>query len=704
MIELTVDSQSLLLQFLLATYPLYVDRASRSAAQDCLRTIVSEAEAKDYWETVIKFLQDEASKNALAPSSIFVLVEWCSALLQVTATRAELWQEWGLNLVQLQAKLFELCCGNGSRESRIHTAIIVTRRGIRAVAKSAELKEVAIQEMITMLTTKGTASTAGNAPLLGVIAGVCDRLSSMRGCLAGQASAYYTFYTREIVGSRTIVPMHIAGGLHDFFCSSVITQAAVEQELVPAIEKALLRAPEVVLNDLLTPLIKSLPIYVDLSEALKDRLLKSLLANTKSTNPTIRDGAVKGFRALATKTSNEQVTTAIAEELLRNLKDSKAADQRTLVAQLLSSLSSFEATVLKILPGVVTLASKEANEIALSNELDFVTSHLIFALKRDVPLDPSIAKAVVIGLGDKKPSIRRIWAAQCGELAWNLELEELRKPSVAQIFEPFVEKMIPSWEEVLNNPLSAAQNGLVTIAHVLSAIHASRLQPMGSAKIAASLQKANISTGILGTEAKPSFLTNHRIYTKLTTSEEMLWAIRALGTASIEFANKNLPHTFGTSWAQAVIFMISSTSVPPTIRQEANKILQEIWRAQPSDVSSFIVDGMWLWLKSVDLEEKDSPATSGKTDSDKLHLVLNALCSASPVSTVETQVSKIDTTDMSNHLRKLLIKLVVLCRKPLLSQVRWIDLCLQCGLDPRTVVMEDPQAFIDEVTIRASVR
>lgn len=171
-----------------------------------------------------------------------MLVEWCSVLLQVIASQTGLWEQWGLKVVQPQAQLLERCCGAGLREGRIHTALVVTRRGVRAIAKNAEIKETAIDEMITTLTTKSSASTAGNAPLLGVIAGVCDRLSSMRALLQKHSSTYYTFYTREIVGSRTIVPAHIADGLHDFFCSSVVTQDTVEQELIPAIEKALLRS------------------------------------------------------------------------------------------------------------------------------------------------------------------------------------------------------------------------------------------------------------------------------------------------------------------------------------------------------------------------------------------------------------------------------------------------------------------------------
>lgn len=632
-----------------------------------------------------------------------MLVEWCSVFLLVIAERPELWQEWGLKVVQPQAQLLEQCCGPSQREGRIHSALVATRRGVRAIAKNEKLKETAVKEMIATLTAKGPASTAANAPLLGVIAGVCDRLASMRGLLQEQASAYCTFYTREIIGSRTIVPTHIANGLHDFFASSVVTQSTVEQELVPAIEKALLRSPEVVLNDLLTPLIEALSTDIDLSKTLKDRLLKSLVANIKSTNPAIRDGAVKGFRAIASRTSDENIIPAIAIELLKNLKDTKAADQRVLAAQLLSALRPCDASIAKVLPDIVAIASKEPNESALNAELDTMTTHVVFALQHDKSLDANISKAISTGFGDKKPSVRRIWAVHYGEIAWWLQTDELTKPNSAQFMESIAVKLIPSWEEVLSNPVTAAQNGLVTVANVLCAIHLTKFRHVESIKGAATLQKANISAAALGSDAKPSFLVNHRVYNKLVSPDDFLWAIRALGAASSEFSNKSVPATFGISWAQAFTFMITSTSIPPQIRQEASRTLQQCWLAKPSQVSAYVVDGMWQWLNSVDLEEKDSPATSGKTDNERLHLVLSSLCSASPTSAKDAQLSNGDTPRIQTHLSQLMKQLVVLCRKPLLSRVQWIDLCLQCGLDPRTIVMESPQSFMDEVTKRALV-
>jgi hypothetical protein len=627
--------------------------------------------------------------------------------LQVIASNPSLWEEYGIKVVRSQATLLARTCEAGARESRTHSALVTTRRGIRAIAKSSELGGPVISEIITTLTAKS--STAGNAPLLGVVAGVCDRLNAMRPVLQEQASAYYTFYTREIIGSRAVVPAHIADGLHDFFTSSVVNKDGITKEVIPSVEKALLRAPEVVLDDLLTPLIKSLPLTIDLSDVLKNNLLKALLSSIKSTNGAVRDGALRTFQILAFHCGEEQAVSGVAEEVLKNLKETKAADQRALYSQLLDALSPSETTVQKILPGVIALASKEANETALSFELSVVSAQLSYALSRDMHVDASVTKTFVAGLGDKKPTVRRIWAAQCGAVAWNLTTDQIQKPASSAFFEAVADKFIASWEETLANPVTAATSGLVTVAYVLYAIGSTKLNHVTTEKLSAALKKANLPTTVLGSDAKPSFLVNYRVYTKLTAADDILWVVRALGTVISEFSSSKMSASFGVAWAQAVIYMITSTSVPPPVRKEANTMLRSAWIAHPAAVSTYIVDGLWAWLRSIDLEEKDSPATTGKAQVANLHLVLNALCAASPDATASSAVangasSNGHTEDSRAELRRLLTKLIVLCRQPLLPRIRWLDLCIQSGVDPGAVVTEDPEAFMDEVLRRASVK
>lgn len=694
--DLSPDAQSLLLRFLTRTYSFYVDRHSRHAVQECLRALLSAPASDAHWTVVVGFLSHEGAKDAIAPGSLFVLVEWCSVLLQEVAAAPRLWPTWGLKIVAAQAQILEKCLSASVRPPRKHAALVSTRRGLRTIAKNTEIQKEAINAALEMLTAKGTSPTAGNAPLLGVIAGVCDRLSSMQSVLREHAIDYYAFYTREVIGSRTKLPAHIADGLHDFFTSSATSTEAFESTITPGLEKALLRAPEIVL-DLVAPLVTALPNSVDLSKSLKDSLLKSLLSNTKSTNPEIRNGALHAFRAVISKCADTQILSEAVDEILKSFKDAKAADQRVLLSSMLADVPLSDAVAEKLAVGVSAVASKEANEAALNAESKAVASSAIFSLKHGKSLDATTTKSFVQGLSDKKQSTRKIWALRCGDIAWALDAEELKQPGAVQFFESALEKLANSWDEVIGNPISAAQNGLVAAAYVLVVMNFSKLNTVTSAKITAALKKAAVASNVTGTDAKPLFLVNHRIYSKVTAEDDILWTLRALTAVSGLLPTTSSGSTFSSLWGQAMIFMLTASSIPPNVRHEAGAALSQALMTSPESVSTAMVAGLWDWLRSLDLEEKDAPAIAAKTERERLHNVLQAMCTPKHTNYDEAKPQE------PAYLQNVLVKLQVLARSPLIPRSNWIDLCLKSGADPSAIVADQPEAFLEEIILKSSV-
>lgn len=691
-LELSKDSQTILLQFLTLSYPLYVDRASRQAVQECLRTLVADPAAEEHWEKLTSFLDIEASKGiTLAPASVFVLLEWCSVLLQEIARNPKLWSSWGLKVVLPQAQLLENCMGTSTRDGRKSSALVTSRRGLRTIAKNSEMADTAMNDIISTLTTKGTTSTAGNALLLGVVAGVCDRLPSMQAVLERRATDYFAFYIREIISSRVQVPVHIANALRDFFGSSAVPATALEDTIIPAFEKALLRAPEIVLDDLMTPFVSALPASIDLSKPFKTNLLKPLLSNIKSTNPKIRDGALSAFEAVNVRCSDTQTLSDVVDEVLKSFKEAKAADQRMLYAQMLTLISLSDSSMQKIANGLTPLILKEANESALAAETKALSCCAIYALSHDKAVEAGILKAFVQGLSDKKPTVRRVWAQRCGEIAWSLDATNLNNAASIGFFEGVLEKLIIIWDEVISNPLAAAQSGLVTAAYVLIAISFSKLKGVESPKINNAVKKAGVATVMIGSESKPSFLVNHRIYSKATTVEDLTWTLRALSAVTGQFGAPTLPASLGPAWAQAFIYLLTAAIVPALVRHEASLALAEALVQNPEQSSDFVVEGLWQWLRSCDLDEKDTPATAAKSGRDRLHLVLQTVCSSQKSN--ESQGKTINPS----ALRGLLLKILVLSREPLVPRVQWIELCLRSGIDPKTLVSEHSEGFMEEI-------
>lgn len=666
--------------------------------QQCLSTLLARPEADQHLTVLVPFLNEESAKSTIAPGSTFVLVEWCSVVVLGMAGSQELWEKWGLQVFASQSRVLEKCVASTphSKDGRTQSALVITRRALRAVFKNKAIGIKAANDMISAMTTKGSASTAPNAIMLGVIAGVCARLQAMKSVVENHASEYYAFYVREILGSRAILSAHIADGLHDFF-ESFATEESVVKEIASAIEKALLRAPEVVLNDLVSPLITSLPPSVDTSEFLQKHLLKGLVANVKSTNATIRDGAKSTFESAARRSTTETSLVQISEELTKQLKDAKSADQRTIYAQMLAVLSPSHTLTPKVLSGLAPLVAKETNETALSAEVPALGSQVTYSLIQNLTLDSAISKVFIQGLSDKKPSIRRIWAIQLGQIAWSLTTEQIGQQSAGQFLESTLEKLVSSFEEVVANAVPAAQTGLVTVAYVLTAISLLKLKDVSSPKLSIIVKKAGVHKGILGTEAKPSFLTNHRVYSKLSNEDDLRWSVRAVAAAAESLADAEAAFSDNAGWSHAMFYLLTAASVHPTVKKEASRALTSVYVENPSRVARIVTKGLWLWLRNIDLEEKDTAATASKSGNNDLHLAVNAICLS------KDDERRILITDATTVLSEQLRGLLVLCRRPLIARLNWIELCLHTGLDPKSIVEHNPDQWMEELIQRANV-
>jgi hypothetical protein len=280
-----------------------------------LKSLVNGQHGDAILPAIVKFLKQECLKKGLAHANAFVLVDWCSVLLLQFAKSPDRWSKYGLDVALATARVLETCVGAGStrRAGRIsESALVSTRRALRALLRSEATGQDALAKLVTTLTAKAPSSTPGNAVFLGVIAGVSSRLAAVRPQFEKHKSDYYAFYIREIVGSRSQLPDHISNALHDFF-TSFPSLEELRKEVIPPIEKALLRAPEVVLNDIVSPMILALPESMDLSEVLLGNMLKPLLSNVKSSNPTIRAGALRTFTALASRSRNEDAVGKVVD-------------------------------------------------------------------------------------------------------------------------------------------------------------------------------------------------------------------------------------------------------------------------------------------------------------------------------------------------------------------------------------------------------
>ncbi|KAI5921018.1 armadillo-type protein [Camillea tinctor] len=687
----SIDQASIpaLLQLLFDTHSFYVDRPSRKGVQACLASAIATTTDAKTLAPFVATLRQESQKLGIASSSAFVLVEWCSVISKALADNA-LWDQLGPDVVAANTSALEKCLQPTAKPGVAHSALVVTRRALRAAFWYKSFREKTIRDVVQALTAKGSQPTAKNAVMLGVVAGVCSRHDEAKGVLTTLKPQFFTFFTRELVGSRTAIPPHIASGLRDFF-SEFVTLEDLERDVIPPVEKGLLRAPEVVL-DLVTSLLHLLPRSLDISEILWGHLLKPFLSNVKSSNPSIREGVLAAFREAAASSHDPNILDTVADEVLNPLKSGKLAspDQRILHCQMLEALSMSNPIATKIATGLTPIASKEGNEGALGSEVSIISQAAIFLLKDGVDLPRPLIDAFVKGLKDKKIPSRRLWVLWAGEIL--LPFTENSQPvpeNVVKFYEAIVVPMSETWAEIIKNPSTAAQSGLIAGAYVFATLALQAWAEVDSSAIKSALKKVAVSKEYLSADPKPSFLLNHRIYSRLGTEDDLRWFLRSLVAISTDVPKA--PTSVQITWSQAFIYIVSSTVTSPKVRKEAQETMSRLYVHSPQFISSVMTDGLWRWIESADSADKDSVAASVKFDTSNLHLVLRAICLS-----VE-DFNKHHTQRNENVLEAQMCSLLVIARNDLIPRVSWIELCLKVRLDPGTLTQKFGDDLIQQV-------
>ncbi|THW18852.1 translational activator [Aureobasidium pullulans] len=691
--EYPIDQIPNALNVLFDTYPLYVDTQSRQAAEQCLVAIFSTADTEPHVSTFISAVETETKKGSLAPANAFVLIRWCALFLQQFALQRPLWDTWGLKIVHALVRATYTFESSNPRHSTHQTVLRVTRRAFRKLF-SSDFGDEALNQSVSALTVKAAAPTPQNALVLGIIAGVSARLPKRATTFETKKSDYNAFFLREFIGSRTVLPQFIANALVDYF-NSFVTLEDLKKDIIPAIEKALLRSPEIVLNDLVTPMINALPKDLDLSDILANNLLKPLVSSAKSSNATIRAGALRTFSATARRSHDDKLIEKVLGEILTPLKTGKvpSADQKIIFAQMLAALNSSEALAASIPQDLAPVAAKEPNEAAASAEIAALSKHLKFGLEKGVAVNAAVTDAYVKGVAEKRLPFRKLWTLSIAEIVWSLEGEVLKQPEVAGLVDAVVGKMIDSFNEVVSNPVVATQNGQVTIACAVTALSLAKVPQLAELKNASVLKKASILDRAIALEPKPSFLLNTRVYTKLTSHEDLVWLTRALAATSSGIASSQ--PEIQDAWAQTFIYLIVASGLPATARSETIASLRTAYLAQPEAVGKTVTDALSHWAADVELETKESAAVLAKTGRQELYKVVRCIC------LTKEEVAAGQATIEQAVLDHQLVNLLILCRPELTPRSSWIETCLKTGTDPGELVKRNTSKCMDQI-IRVS--
>ncbi|KAG1832884.1 armadillo-type protein [Suillus subalutaceus] len=534
-------------KLLTQTYPRYVDGASRDAVEEVGMTLIEKDETADadqklgVTEQVLGWLANEVSHIAkrgspstYAPADIFVLLSWACGLYATCLRSSPGFTsspQWNV-LVEIFATLLDMQLNRSTRTKPTmqKSAFVRTRRALR----SAPEKLPAL--MATLVAqAKSSQIPLIQIPLLSTAVDVTLRLKNVKDESFTQIPSaikndILDLYTTCVVMSKNPVPSHSSSALHDFI-GTCVTSSDLTANVLPTMEKALLRSPEYSLSVIADFL---LAYSHNLDSATFKKLLTASLNSAKSNNPVVRTNATGLFKVLISKDIDSTSVGAALTDVLTLPKTGKTTGPEhrlTLYAMLATMPPSADVSTI-VIQNVPQLLVKETNDAAVGVLASIMAAHLTFVLKANMEVPADATTVIAKEMTNTKPVIRKAFVSITGSALWNVDAVDT--DAVLAFSTGITSALETNLKVVSANPLTAAVGpleGYVALALLMG--------PLTNTGKFGDIIARNVSIEALtGTQAKPSFIISDKIYQKLTDVEDELWLLRAANLSLFRLKNE----------------------------------------------------------------------------------------------------------------------------------------------------------------------
>ncbi|CEQ38752.1 SPOSA6832_00193 [Sporobolomyces salmonicolor] len=471
-----------------------------------------------------------------------------------------------------------------------------------------------------------------------------------------------------------------------FFAATVALEDATST-FVPAMEKALARAAEPALA-VLHSFFSSLEPTLASEPALRTKLSPAVLTPTKSVSASTRAAAIRLFSVLYSS-GEEADLLPVAEQVYTPLKTGKTTspDHRTTLYTLLSVLPASPKLSLEAANTALAALPKESNEQTVAAMSSVLSKHIPAVLAANTTLPTPQVAALVKGMADTKPALRRLHNQTVGNVFWALP-----KEPVTEAAQAFATGVLPGFEAALKTVTSNTLNSPAgpLEGYVAVAVLKGRIDDAIT---------ANPTMQALGTMgAKPNFFLWDKVYRKISTPEEGLWLMHAL-EAFFQADEHKLAQdeTIRLVFAHALIYLaVESTSFE--VRKAVLAFVTEANKHSPKMLHLALRDGIRGWLVQ---EEKAKTAT--KPTADDQEAPLDRAARLRPL--LMAIVTFDDSVSLETR-EELVSQLVVISNHSRLSTSEasfWIDLLLHAKTSPEKIIEERLQALLDLIWVDASL-
>lgn len=550
--------------------------------QECVKLIITtdlQKQSGKLSEAAVKWLETEVTTKVCSPTSfaagttIVNLLAWISTIFDAHA-KALGSEAFGKDHKNWQPLLKSMAtCYDASQIATLRDPVrksgtMNMRRTVRQVCLQPYIKVRGvlidacdrqnasfIPDILKTLHTPGPIKPpTATAALLGLIIDVSLRIKKTKTVNVVQSTAWVqaekaailAYYRENILASRAPLLPHITTAFNDFVGSFVDPEdLALESELVKAMDRALLRSPEVALTtlDVFFTAYTSPTSFANgraraqppPSELVTKKLLPQILSAAKSSNALVRSTSALLFNTLVTSLLVDPASAAtvldMARELALPLRTNKSAspEHRIALSQMLLSMVSAKEPSIEIASevaeSIVAALAKEANEAALQASLEALVLGMVVLLKADQTQKVQDSTATIAkGAKDTKVNIRRCYLNATGELFYRLS-GHVSEPNAAE--QELVKATLPALEAAIKTA-STVTAGSAAEGWIATAILKGVLSRWKIAQVDSLLQKDAILQNLLSHSPKPSFLLAERAYKKLANNEDEVWLVRAL--------------------------------------------------------------------------------------------------------------------------------------------------------------------------------
>ncbi|KAH9915889.1 armadillo-type protein [Fomitopsis serialis] len=485
---------------------------------------------------------------------------------------------------------------------------------------------------------KTSPSPLSTVPLLGICVDVKIRLKnvkddSLKTVDSALKADVLNFYGSTVLMSKTQVAPHTTSALHDFI-QTFVTVEDFGTAILPTMDKALLRSPEISLA-VVTDFVKAYPHAIE-GDSFR-RLLTPVLNSARSSNATVRLNATLLFKAIIEETQQASDIDLAVNELLALPKASKTAgpDHRVALYTMLGYVKPSPSAA--ILESGLPLLAKETHDAAVSALSSSLAPHLGHCLREDVAIPAGATSVLVREANSSKPAIRR---AFCILVA--------RYTATAVLLGPFA----------------------------------------ASGKFDDFISRNSTLQSMLTAGAKPSFLLWEKVYQKLSSADDERWLLRASEATLAHFSKELLRNEQACGMIGMIFLHLASNSQHSQVRRmtlasleaSAAKLPEAVNCIATSALSTYLLKGRSSSLRD-SVEENDVHSRLGDR--------LAAFCLASVTSSeaCDEQVRK-SALVSRRHVDRLLSWVEANLQPGGTSRLLWIELCQKSRVDPHELITE----------------